>query len=303
MNTTLDEMQQAVLDSVGTLLGRHAAKDDSVLRRDPAYDESLERELEQAGFLDIVRDGGSCLDAALVTERVAREIQVIPIGWRTLLWPALRCDTWPLVPVRLGIDEPTRFASQARGVLAIDERRNTVTLVDIGECEVIDGGAAWGYPIATVRPRSEGVPLPVSVTECLALWRIALAAEIVGAAGAAFDRTVQYIKERKQFGRPIAANQAIRHRAARLAVEVEKARYLTYEAAWRAPEPELAAAAATVAVEMAELVFQEAHQMHGAIGYTRELPLHRWTMRLRVLGKELGGAPAHARAVAAAHAA
>jgi alkylation response protein AidB-like acyl-CoA dehydrogenase len=300
MDLALNETQEAILGSVRTLLTRHRRTDGHVLKRDPEYDLSLERELGEAGFLDIVAAGGAHLDAALLVELVAREIPVLPIGWRTLLWPALHCEIWPAVPWKGGADELTRFADSARGVVTIDEERDAVAVVDIADCEVRSAGATWGYPVAYVRPRVKGRALPISAADCLALWRIGLAAEIVGVAGAAFDHTIQYIKDRKQFGHPIAANQAIRHRAARLAVEVDKARWLTYEAAWRAPDHELAAAAATVAATMAELVFQEAHQMHGAIGYTREFPLHRWTMRLRALCKELGGAAAHAMAVTAA---
>jgi alkylation response protein AidB-like acyl-CoA dehydrogenase len=301
MDMTLSETQEAILGSVRTLLARRRGTDRHALKVDAEYDLHLERELGDAGFLDVVAAGGSYLDAALLAELVAREISVLPIGWRTLLWPALHCEIWPLVPWKVGADELTRFADSARGIVTIDEEGGSVAVVDIADCEVRSGGATWGYPVAQVRPRVKGRLLPISAAECLALWRIGLAAEIVGVAGAAFDQTIQYIKDRKQFGHPIGANQAIRHRAARLAVEVEKARCLTYEAAWRAPDHELAAAAATVAVTMAELVFQEAHQMHGAIGYTREFPLHRWTMRLRVLCKELGGAAAHGIAVTAAH--
>ncbi|TAK53906.1 MAG: hypothetical protein EPO25_08995 [Gammaproteobacteria bacterium] len=303
MDTALDGTQEAILGAVGNLLAKHRSVDGSVLKRDPEYACDLERELAEAGFLDVVTSGGSYLDAVLIAELVARELPVLPIGWRTILWPALHCEVWPLVPWKAGTGGPVRFGDSARGVLVIDEERDTVAIVDIGDCEVRSAGAAWGYPIAELRPRVEGRSLAIAAADCMALWRLSLAAEIVGAAGAAFDHTVQYIKDRKQFGRPIGGNQAIRHRAARLAVEVEKARYLTYEAAWRAPDPEMAAAAATVAASMAEFVFQEAHQMHGAIGYTREFPLHRWTMRLRVLGKELGGAVAHGIAVTGAHAA
>jgi len=301
MDTALNETQGAILDSVGTLLTRHVSADGALLKREPEYAHGLEQELADTGFLDVFAEDGSYLDAVLVTERVGRELPVLPVGWRTILWPALRCDVWPLVPWRAGAEEPTRFGDSALAVLTIDEERDAVAVVDIADCEVRSAGADWGYPLAYLRPCAKGRSLSIPAADCMALWRLALAAEIVGAAGAAFDHTLEYIKIRKQFGHPIGANQAIRHRAARVAVEIEKARCLTYEAAWRAPDPELAAAAATVSVTMAKLVFQEAHQMHGAIGYTRELPLHRWTMRLCVLGKELGGAAAHGIAVTAAH--
>jgi len=301
METTLNEMQQAILDSLGTLLERHVSDEEVLQKREPEYAHGLEQKLDEAGLLDVFAAENSYLDAALVTERVGRATPVLPIGWRTILWPALDCDIWPLVPWKVGSEEPTRFGDSARAVLVIDEERDVVSVVDIADCEVRSAGAQWGYPLAYIRPCAEGRALSIPAADCLALWRVTLATEILGAAGAAFDHTVEYLNIRKQFGHPIGANQAIRHRVAQVVVEIEKARWLTYEAAWRAPDPELAASAAMVAVMMAKLVFEEMHQMYGAIGYTRELPLHRWTMRLHVLGKELGGEAAHGIAVTAAH--
>ena len=116
----------------------------------------------------------------------------------------------------------------------------------------------------------------------------------------ALAATVAYLTQRKQFGRPIASFQAVQHRLAACAVQVEGARWLALEAAAHGAPAEAAAVAATHAAATARRVFAETHQLSGAIGYTREHPLHVFTMRLQALRLELGGAPAHARAAAAA---
>jgi alkylation response protein AidB-like acyl-CoA dehydrogenase len=62
-----------------------------------------------------------------------------------------------------------------------------------------------------------------------------------------------------------------------------------YFAAWSSPDQAAAALAATWALRTAKHAFYECHQLHGAIGFTNEYPLHRWTLRLKALGVEAGG--------------
>jgi alkylation response protein AidB-like acyl-CoA dehydrogenase len=104
-----------------------------------------------------------------------------------------------------------------------------------------------------------------------------------------------YVKDRRQFGRPIGEFQALQHRLAELTVIVEGARWLALEAAFRDAAPLSAATAAGRAAGAASLVARECHQMHGAIGLTREYPLHLWSVRLGPLAVELGGPLAHRR--------
>ncbi|WP_052730417.1 acyl-CoA dehydrogenase family protein [Sphingomonas sp. SRS2] len=298
MDLALSEFQISLLDSVGTLLQRRRRPLTEAAHDAPAYARDLEDRLLEGGFLDVATEGGSFLDAALLTELAARELDVAPIAWRTILWPMLGITEWPIAPVSVDFPGFVRFGNEASCFLVIDARRNSVSIVDRRLCDIRDAGAGWGYPGAYVAIGTGGRPLSATAEDCLSRWRLALAAEIVGTASAAFDQTLAYIKDRKQFHSPIGAHQAVQHRAARLAVQIESARYLTYEAAWHTADRQLAAAAVTMAAKAALAIFREAHQMHGAIGYTKEYPLHRWTMRLRLLAAELGGVNGHARAVA-----
>ncbi|QRX92810.1 acyl-CoA dehydrogenase family protein [Streptomyces noursei] len=108
-----------------------------------------------------------------------------------------------------------------------------------------------------------------------------LAAEAVGAADAALSRTVGYVKERTQFGRPIGSFQAVQHRLADLYVAVQAA----YYAAWAAgggravPEPGAGALALAQALEALRAVAAEAVQLHGGIGFTWEHAAHLYFKR------------------------
>ncbi|WP_160299229.1 acyl-CoA dehydrogenase family protein [Sphingomonas sp. SRS2] len=283
--------QQAMLDAVGILIQRARAR-----ARD-AGGAVIEDELQAAGFLDIVDATGSYLDAALIVEAVAREPVALPIAWRAMLAPFLGLGSMRVAPWRAGHEEPTRFGEDVEALLVIDEPNDRLALVQRADCGVRHAGSGWGYPMAWLVPRGAGRAIARSAGGALALWRLGLALELVGCAGGAFAQTVTYVREREQFGKPIGSHQAIKHRLAQLAVDLEGARYLAFQAAYHAPDAELAASAATRATLVGAMVFREAHQMHGAIGYTREFALSGWTTRLRALGKELGGTSAHAIAV------
>ncbi|MFJ2148914.1 acyl-CoA dehydrogenase family protein [Streptomyces microflavus] len=103
-----------------------------------------------------------------------------------------------------------------------------------------------------------------------------LAAEAVGAAAGALERTVAYVKEREQFGRAIGSFQAVKHRLADLYVRVEAARSAAYYAAWDAAAGPLALAQA---LEAARIVAGEAVQLHGGIGFTWEHEAHLYVKR------------------------
>ncbi|MGG2462377.1 acyl-CoA dehydrogenase family protein [Streptomyces sp. RGM 3693] len=110
-----------------------------------------------------------------------------------------------------------------------------------------------------------------------------LAAEAVGAADAALSRTVGYVKERTQFGRPLGSFQAVQHRLADLYVAVQAARSAAYYAAWAAgagrPEPGVGALALAQALETLRAVAAEAVQLHGGLGFTWEHAAHLYFKR------------------------
>jgi alkylation response protein AidB-like acyl-CoA dehydrogenase len=115
---------------------------------------------------------------------------------------------------------------------------------------------------------------------------------LIGAAGSVagaqhvFDRTVQYAKERKAFGRPIGNFQVIRHKFAEMATKIETARQMVYTTAWRFqngeyPVREISMAklyAARISVEVAD----ECIQIHGGAGYMKEYGIERAWRDLRL---------------------
>jgi alkylation response protein AidB-like acyl-CoA dehydrogenase len=117
--------------------------------------------------------------------------------------------------------------------------------------------------------------------------RVAIAAEMMGSALEAFDRTVDYLKEREQFGTVIGAFQALQHRKAHLQSEIELCRSVLLQALSvvdDAPQdlPLLASLAKTKLNELAKQVTNEAVQMHGGIGVTDELDIGFFLKRARV---------------------
>jgi alkylation response protein AidB-like acyl-CoA dehydrogenase len=110
--------------------------------------------------------------------------------------------------------------------------------------------------------------------------RIGIAAQAVGIAQAAYDVAREYAKERHAFGRPIAEFQAIQHKLADMAMEIDAARLLVYRAAWlkqaERPHTEAGAKAKLFASEMARRQTGEAIQILGGYGYTKEFPVERY---------------------------
>lgn len=109
--------------------------------------------------------------------------------------------------------------------------------------------------------------------------RIGVAAQALGIAQAALDHAVKYAKERVQFGKPIAANQAISFMLADMATKVDAARLLTYRAAYLKqqglPYSKEAAMAKMYASDVAMAVTTDAVQIFGGYGYSREYPVER----------------------------
>ncbi len=109
--------------------------------------------------------------------------------------------------------------------------------------------------------------------------RIGIAAQAVGIAQGAMEKALEYAKTRVQFGKPIAKQQAIAFKLADMAVEIDAARLLTYRAAWKKqqglPYSMDAAMAKLKASETAMWVTNQAVQIHGGYGYTREFPVER----------------------------
>jgi len=120
---------------------------------------------------------------------------------------------------------------------------------------------------------------------------LAVAADCLGAANAALELTIEYMKMRRQFDRPIAMFQALKHRAADMKARIAVAEALL----WNRVRDDAAtlvqcAAAKTLAAEAFAFVTEEAIQLHGGIGLTEEHPIHRF-MKRAMLNLQLCGSP------------
>jgi alkylation response protein AidB-like acyl-CoA dehydrogenase len=133
---------------------------------------------------------------------------------------------------------------------------------------------------------------------------VAVSSELVGVCERALEMTVAYVKDRKQFGVPVGAYQAVSHRCAQMLLETEQARSLAAFAAWTADaDPESLAEAAAMAKAAASQAGREvtagAIQMHGGIGFTWEADVHWLFKRAQIDAALLGGAGRHRARVAA----
>jgi alkylation response protein AidB-like acyl-CoA dehydrogenase len=168
----------------------------------------------------------------------------------------------------------------------------------------IDLGTRWSTitldGVSVANDAALGVPGQASALLDMLLRRgaVGAAAEMLGAARRCLDMSVAYAKVREQFGQPIGAFQAIRHKCAEMLVEVENAHAATYYAAWAldaaAEDAAMAASVAKAYVgDAARKVCGEAIQVHGGIGFTWEYDLHLYVKRAKALEAMYGDADHH----------
>lgn len=134
---------------------------------------------------------------------------------------------------------------------------------------------------ALLGPQGKGFPIAMHTLDG---GRIGIAAQALGLAEGALERTIEYTKERKQFGRAISAQQNTQFQLADMATKVEAARNLVYRAAMKKQEfaegakvsySVEAAMAKLYAAEVAMEVTTKAVQLHGGYGYIREYDVER----------------------------
>jgi alkylation response protein AidB-like acyl-CoA dehydrogenase len=153
---------------------------------------------------------------------------------------------------------------------------------------------------------ASGAAASRALEAALAAGAAALAAEQVGLAQRCLDMTVGYVKERRQFARPVGSFQAIKHRLADLWVEVAQARAASRYAAaclatgsWDDADAKVAVALAKAyCSEVAVHAAQECVQLHGGIGFTWEHPAHLYLKRAKADSIGFGTPDAHRAALA-----
>jgi alkylation response protein AidB-like acyl-CoA dehydrogenase len=183
-------------------------------------------------------------------------------------------------------------SATAPGVSVHDERLADGTLSAVVKLDGVAG--------EQIVPSPEGGRV---IRRALDVARVAVSAELLGIADAALELTVDYLKQRKQFGRPIGSFQALQHRAVDMWMERELAS-AALQAAVRvhvdpgASEHARATAAASVKARLghaAPLICTSALQAHGAIGFTDEYELGLYLNRAMALAPWLGNASAMRR--------
>jgi alkylation response protein AidB-like acyl-CoA dehydrogenase len=164
------------------------------------------------------------------------------------------------------------------------DRQNAVTFEDVRvpAADLLGAeGEAW--------PVFKKIADKATVIEC---------AYLVGLSQMAFDITLNYTKERVQFGRPIASFQAMQHKAADLATDVDGSRYVTYDAGWAVAEDEPDAdekvhVAKAWTSEASRRVVAQSEQMHGGIGFTKDYKIQLYYRRQKASELAWGDADYH----------
>ena len=204
----------------------------------------------------------------------------------------------------LATNGEARLVPDAAGAeLIVLLSRDGARLVEAGDAEVepvetIDATRRFG------RVRADGgEPLPGDAGAALDRIATALAAELTGVAQRTMEMAVEYARDRKQFGRPIGAYQAVSHRCAQMLLETEGARSASYYAAWTADAeteslPAAASMAKAYASDAAWRVAASSLQVHGGIGFTWEHDLHFFLKRAKTGGLLFGSAGEHRDRVA-----
>lgn len=262
---------------------------------------------EVRAALDEVHSGGARCSGALVGELDGEQLTLAPTetaGRLTISGAA------SLVPA----------AASAKYLFLVGDLggRSTLVLVDrsalpdesfvITETPTLDLGRAFSR-IAFCKAEAMVVgELPGLGSGELALptmleSRLAFAAELSGIALRVVGVTVDYVKDRHQFGRPIGSFQAIQHALTDMHVATEQLRALVRFAAWcgdvdRSQFGDTALAACAFAAKEVPVLVEKSIQLHGGIGFTYEYPLHAFLRRALVTAQLIGGADQNAQLLA-----
>jgi acyl-CoA dehydrogenase len=168
-------------------------------------------------------------------------------------------------------------------------------IVDSSNAARVTIDDAWVPESAVIGEVGGGAPI---LDATLDVARAALASELVGIADEAFERTLGYLKERRQFGKIIGEFQALQHRASHLFSEIEITRALVLRSQQLAENADesgaLVSAAKARAGATATLAVQEGVQMHGGIGMTDEFEIGFFMKRARTAQELLGDTNFHA---------
>ena len=325
MDFDLDEDEIALHDAAGDLLDALSSPERvrAAIAGDDGYDRALWKSMVDQGWMGVALDekrgglGLGTVAAAVLLEQVGRHVAPVPflpsllalnalaratddgVGdaqpWveRLVAGDAVGCVAWG--------DGPVVAAPVADLAVIIDDDR--VTAIELTADSrprresAMDMTRALGWlqrdagPAITLGGRE--------VADALVdLGAAFVSAEMLGGAARVLELTVEYAKERVQFGRPIGSFQAVKHRCADMLVDVEGMRSTAYHGAWclGAAEPDASIAASTAKVwcsDASRRVMASGLQVHGGIGFTWEHDLHLYLKRSQLDQVTFGDAAFH----------
>jgi alkylation response protein AidB-like acyl-CoA dehydrogenase len=306
----VSEERELLRETVAALVDKHAppAAVRESMTSERGYDESLWRLLcEQVGAAalvvpdDLGGAGGELADAAVVLEELGRALVPTPLLGTTLAELAL-----------LAADEPDTNAlerlAEGTSIGAVVFDPGYVVNGDVADVVVAANGTTLSRWTTFTAHRVDAMDLtrrlarvePKDTADIGAdpgladIAALLLAAEQIGAATKCLDLTIEYTKDRVQFGRPIGSFQALKHRMADLYVAVQSARAVVNDAIAE-PSPTSAALARVAASEAFSKVAAEAVQMHGGIAITWEHDIQLYFKRAHGSSQLLGPPRDHLR--------
>ena len=189
------------------------------------------------------------------------------------------------------------------GLYAVDAGAPGVTRTAVVSLDATRPLCDLSFDSVPARPVATGEAAARAVASALAAGAAMLASEQLGTAGRCLDMTVAYVKDRRQFARPVGSFQALKHRLADVWIQVTQARAAArYAAACLAagdPDTQVAIALAKAACgDAAVHAAQECVQMHGGIGFTWEHPAHLLLKRAKSGSMAFGTPDRHRAALA-----
>lgn len=289
--------QELFAGSIGRAVGAHAGADLDAELEAVGWTQALAADPRTAVSVLFEAQGAAGVTSSALGLVLAAGLGLEPSAGTAVVLPALgsrqppgRLDRATLVVAGLG---PAPLASATTALVATGAATFPVATGRLTLRTVHGVDPELG--LMEVAARLAGPPDPVGTLDA-ARWAGAVAAaqlavghELVGAARAVLELARRHALERQQFGRPVAAFQAVRHRLAETLVAVESAEAVL-GAAWEDGEPSTAAVAKALAGRGARTAARHAQQVLAGIGFTTEHGFHRYLRRVLVLDELFGPA-------------
>ena len=343
MDFTIDSEQKALAEAVREMAVRRSAEPSANGAGPRPHDPELWSAMAQTGLLglpfgeDVGGFGASAVEVFVAARELGRASVQSPyadallassllaaagadlleaaVSGEALVLPALAEPMRAFAPVPGGVSAsetgdgvtldgvkgPVPFGAAASHCVVSARLGEETVLVLLEGPEVVDD--VLRLKEASGRILLRGADADQALTDAVALASVVLAGQALGAMESAVSMTTDYLRTRKQFGVPLAAFQALTHRAADMYVSLELARstamYLAMSVAEGDTDPALVSRCRVVLARTGRHIGQEAIQLHGGIGVTAEYAVGHFTAMLTAIERTYGDPRQHLGALAA----